>query len=648
MSQPPPPQPPDGPGEAADPQQPAPERPSAGSEQQPPSAGPEQRQPAGPGQPPAARHEMPTQLAHGNPPPSAAPQGPPPPPPPPGGAPQSPFGPPAQAPQPGYGYPQQAPQPGYGYPQQPPGAPNPYEQSGGYGQPAPYGQNPYAAQQPGYGYPQQPATQPMQQGGWGGGGQSPYGYGYPQQPQPPQPGGGKRLSGGRLYGLIAAIVAGVLVIGGGAYALTSGGGSKPHPDVSASGTTQDDKPHNSEGKVAWTVAAPEVSKAQLVAPTAGQWFDGGDVIKQSTTAVTAYDLTSGQQRWSVPSPEGDTCASASDLVSHRIAVQYGTDCENVMVIDTSAGKMTWHKPLTSSSGSAGESGKYEFMYTDMAISGDTLAVTWDSNTVSFQVSTAKPLWHSNAGDNCSDAGFAGGARMVEVYKCGLDSDPPFHVSLINPATGKPTWTWDAPAGTSVTNVISVNPVVVGISAGNDLITDVWDVDGGRLQGKISLGKGGDGQSKYAIQCPSNNMTPCRNVAVDGTTLYMATGVQSSGSAAGGETNQVAAFDLTTGNPKWLSKNSGTPLDVVGTQGHAVVAYQEVAYEHGGAIVTLDPSTGAISPYLKFSDDTREQEYDAYMPGINDLDEGWYDNTFVLSLTEVTDNGDYKYLMAGLR
>ncbi|GAA1232542.1 hypothetical protein GCM10009665_23440 [Kitasatospora nipponensis] len=109
-----------------------------------------------------------------------------------------PYGQPPQAPAygapqpPQYGYPQQAPAPQYGAPQY--GAP----QQQGYGQQP---QPAYGAPQPAYG--QQPYPQ----------------QGYPQQPAPQQPYGGFQPAPRKgKGGLVAGLVIGALVLGGGGFA----------------------------------------------------------------------------------------------------------------------------------------------------------------------------------------------------------------------------------------------------------------------------------------------------------------------------------------------------------------------------------------------------------------------------------------------
>jgi hypothetical protein len=545
---------------------------------------------------------------------------------------------------------------GYADPRQAYGAAQPgYPQAQGYGQPQPP-QQPQPQQQP-YAAPPQPAYEPQQPYAEPLPPQTPYGEPAVRQPAPPEPAGyppqppypdeqglvedpgGGPAGNRKLYLMVAGIVALVVLIGGGIWLMTSGGGSSQQASGGAGGVG----PHNTQGELRWTVKAPTVSKAQIVSPTPGMWFAGKNVVKQSTTAVTAYDLATGHTAWTVPAPAGHTCQASSTAAGGKVAVQYGAHCEDLMAVDLSTGKMLWHKPLA-----AGKAATYVYSNADLAVSGSTVAVAWDDNAAAFDLSNGKQRWKTSAGGSCQDQGFAGGTQMVEVYKCGLSDDPPYHVRLIDPVTGKAKWTWDAPAGTQVTNVISVDPVVIGLGAGDDLITDIWNIDGGRLHGKITLGKTSDDIGKYGIHCPAVQLTPCQNVAVSGDTLYMATHARSSGKQDGALTNEVAAFDLTTGSPKWLSKSGPQPYDVVTTIGSTVVAYQEPGYDTPGQIVGINTTTHALATLTTFSADTQKREHDAYGPGVTGLDEQYQNGTFAISLTEVDSSGEYPTLLAVLR
>ncbi len=577
---------------------------------------------------------------------------PPQPPQPPSNPPDQPYGYPQQPP---YGYPEQnpyaqpaqPPQQPYGYPQQPGQQPYGYPEQNPYAQPAQPPQQPYGypQQQPydpaGYGQ-QPPAGPPAQQPG----AQPPFADQPAHPPQPPgtpyqpAPDGGPRMSGGKLGAMIAGIVALVVVIGGGIWMLTSGGSS--HDQATGGGGGGGGRHTVTTGRLRWTVDAPKVSTSQIVSPTPGMWFSGDDVVKQSTTDVAGYELSGGKRDWAVKVPSGHICDASSTASDGKVAVQYGTHCQDVMGIDLAHGTSLWHQALKSPGGES-----FSFTDADMAVSADTVAITWSQNTAAFDLTTGKPRWHAaSSGGDCHDQGFAGGSRMVEVYQCGYMENAPYHVRVIDPATGKSKWTWDAPSDTKVTNVISVDPVVVGIGAGDSLITDVWDIDGGRLHGKISLGRGGDDLGKYAISCPPVQMTPCRDVVVTDDTLYMPTRTHTG--SGSGQTNEIAAFDLDSGNPKWLSKDSTAPLDLVTTAGKSLVCYEESGYDSPGRIVHVAMSGGGLSTYTDFSSDTQQREHTAYGPGASGLAEGWYHDTLVFSLAEVDTSGEYKVLMAALR
>ncbi len=394
-----------------------------------------------------------------------------------------------------------------------------------------------------------------------------------------------------------------------------------------------------------TVAAPADLPGRIISPTAGQWFSGGNVVKQTPTGVTAYDLATGKQQWQVAAPENYTCTVSSAQVDNKIALQYGAHCGNVMVVDTAAGRMLWHQALPPL---AGVSPTTQFDNTDMAISGGTLAVTWGLKSVAYDVGTGKAVWGSKDGGDCFAKGFAGGAKLVEVYSCGLGVNTPFHVAVVDPASGKPTWTWDAPAGTSVGAVLSVDPVVVGLTAGgNSGLTDVWNIDGGRLRSHISLGRGGGNTGEYAVSCPLVQMTPCTNAVVDGNTLYTVTTAHA-GSQRGSSANEIAAFDLSSGSGRLLTKSLDNVV-LVAADGTSLVAYDPPAAgsDHGGRILKVDKTSGAVSTWTTFSDATRQQEQDATGPSVSSLDFGWHNDTLVLSLKQKTSGVSWKYLLAAL-
>ncbi|MDI5967406.1 outer membrane protein assembly factor BamB family protein [Streptantibioticus silvisoli] len=657
-------------------QPPAPQQPA---QQQPPAP----QQPAA--RPPAPQHADPRQPAPPQPPAQQPPAGPMP------GygqphQPQSPQPPQAPAQPPVYGYPHQEPA-GYGYPQQQPGYGYPQGQQPPAGPPPGWGQGQQPP--PGWGQPQQPPpggqipydqqpTHPRGNPGWP---QQPYGYGpQGQQPSyaPPQPPAAAGRRRGRVVALVAGAVAVVLLAGGGIWFATRDGGSHPQASGGTSAgtsagastggsgstgsgasagetgtgtgsgqggtpTADDGTGHRATGEVRWTVARAKPAKRLAPYPTPGMWFSGSEVVKQTPTGVTGYDVATGHADWTATVPSGSTCDAAQTVADHAVAVQYGTTCQNVMAVDLTTGKVRWHQALPSTDAADA----YTFADVDMAVSDTTVALAWDDQSVAFSLTDGHREWASSAGDSCQDSGFAGGVRMVEVYKCGYGVNPPYKVRVIDPQTGKGRWTWNAPANTQVSNVISVDPLVVGITAGDDGVTDVWDVEGGTLHGKISLGAGSEGQTHYGLHC-GVTVTPCTDALVAGDTLYL-TSHPHPGGTGGQDTDEVAAFDLTTGNPKWLSKSVGQVLDLVAVDGGSLVTYEEPALGGAGSIVKVDRTDGALSTYTKMSSATENTEQDIYLPSLDELSEGWYHGTLFFGLDTI-DSGDnlVRYQLAALR
>ena len=467
---------------------------------------------------------------------------------------------------------------------------------------------------------------------------------------PPASGSGSGSSNGKTIAVIAAVVAVLLAIGGGVWLLTAGGGTKDQAAKGGSGGTASggpSLPHSSYGKLVWSKPSLTVPAADIVAPTPGVWTAGATVVKQTLTGVTAYDLATGAVRWTVKAPSGQTCQATDDAVGGKVAVQYGTRCENVMVLDISAGRMLWSKALPSKADAT--HGKYEFAYAQLAISGDVLAMTWHGDSVAYRISNQQQLWRLKDGAQCTDDGFAGGAQLIDIVRCGFDG--PYKVANLDPVTGNPKWTWDAPAGTSVTNIISTSPVVVGIGAGSDLITDAVSLSPtGTMAARVSLGSNSGGVGTYAIHCDVDDKRDCTNVVVSGDTLYLATTAHQGGGTGYSQTNEIAAFDLKTGNSRWVSKDSDSPMDLVCADGGSLIAYEPASFERGGKIIKVDPANGALWTYTTFSDATHQAENDAYGTGLSSgsINEVWADNTLVLAQAKIYHSVAAKSSIAALR
>ncbi|MEV8568198.1 PQQ-binding-like beta-propeller repeat protein [Streptomyces sp. NPDC051322] len=572
-------------------------------DQQPPQGGfgaPQDPPPGGFGgpPPPAQPPQMPPP-PQGPPPVQGPPQGSPPP------APQGPPAAPGQppAPQPGYGYPQQAPPPQagpYGYPQQAPG---------------PYGQ-------------------PPQQGPYG---QQPGPYGYPQQqyaggPVPPQ-GGGKGPFKGKPAVIVGAAVVALLLVGGGVYAAVGGGGDdkKPvasdsknpaEPSVSASvdqgdgsgdGRKTDDDLNAGrkagEDKVLW-LKTNDVALPADGAENHGMWFTGDVVVKAMYKKVTAYGVTDGKEKWSVPIPHAICAAPRQTTSDGKIVIAYESndtekaDCNQMQMIDLKTGKGGWKKQIP-------EEGSFDIMTSvELSISGNTVAASRFGLSSAFSVKDGHKVFGASTGA-CRPNAFAGGPKLIAVESCTKDgeSNANQQVQELNPDNGKSKWTFALPAGWEVKRVYSVDPLV--IYSTNEKKKS-WNVsilkaDGSRRSQLTT-------KDSFAPECGlsiiSSDLQGCLGTAADANTLYLPTEVKSGA-------NEIVAFDLNTGKEKWRSPAAADrtmlPLQV---DGGNLVAYQEPSYDGGGAVVSIPGTGGKPQTLLQNPESTADIENSFYSKSVS--------------------------------
>ncbi|MEV5806430.1 MULTISPECIES: PQQ-binding-like beta-propeller repeat protein [Streptomyces] len=561
---------------------PPPNQPPQGGGFGPPPDQPPSNQPPQPPTPPAGG---PPNLGKGPQPgygyPQTAPQAPAAPPTPPAGPPQ-----PQPQPQPGYGYPQTPPQPqpGYGYPGQQPGQPGPY------GQPTPaYGQ---PGQPPGYGYPQ--ATVPM-------------------QPQPGGPGGGRKINA-QLAIIVAAVVAIALIIGGGVwYSKSSDDGGKDDTASSSGGTGgkggTDEKggdgggsgagtekvPSDPAAKVLFQVPAPPVSKDDSSVVVSGSWLTDTVYAKSGVAEVAGYDPDKGSKKWAIKLA-GPVCAASrhvtddnKTVIIHQPAMPTKAEpshgCTQVAVLDLDAGKTVWTKTA----------GDQPINFSNVTISGDTVAAGSTEGGVGFGIAKGDILWSPKATDSCYDAGYGGGEKLVAVRKCGSYDARQLNIQTIDPKSGKVISEYKMAQGIEYAGVVSTNPLVVAADVGDSAgdgsgISDFFSIDNktGKLLTRISA----PGE-QFAARCDTiTKIENCTGLAVGANRLYIPTEEHEGSGESYSRTNEVVAFDLATGKQTGQRADAGedytiTPLRM---DGGNVIAYKRPPYDKGGQIVSIDGGT----------------------------------------------------------
>ncbi|EFL15625.1 PQQ-binding-like beta-propeller repeat protein [Streptomyces sp. C] len=498
--------------------------------------------------------------------------------------------PPNQPPSPsGYGHLPGPPQQGYGYP--------------------PQGPNPYA---------QQPPTVPQPLAQQGGYGFPPPGPGTP--PGPPAPGG----RGGRRKGaiIVAAAVAGVLVLGTGAWFtfLSDDDGSKK-PAAQASAPT-DPKPAGSpsvdkgdgsgngmgeqtdlnagrkpgEDKALWLKTAKLLAGGDTGIPAPAMWVVGDSVVKTVGKSVIAYAVTDGKEKWKVDF-KTEICGWADQTTADGktvLAVKDGegsnATCNQMKLFDLKAGKEGWTKELAKENLFDGGGS------VSMNLTGDVFVVNRMANTTVHKLSTGDKLFSGNTPEGCQPTHYAAGnGKLLAVALC-MDDDKTIEVQDADPVTGKKTWSYRLPKGFRVTSVLSVSPIVLDISN-----RDLNNADDNK-RAIISLTPDGkkrasmSAEGSFETNCnasTSDSLQGCGNSVVDGDTLYLRT------TTSKGFDNEVVAFDLATGKAKWRQKagdkRNWYPVKAANGQ---LIAYRAGALREPGEIVSMPAAGGQPKTLLR--------------------------------------------------
>jgi hypothetical protein len=597
---------------------------------QPPGQPPNQPPGQSPNQPPAE----PPSLDKGQP-PAQPPQDTPP---------QGGFGAPTPPPAGGFGAPTPPPQgppapgPGYGYPQAPPAQQTP--------PPAQPPQGPPPAQGPGYGYPQTPPPQPGygypgQQGPYGQPQPGPYGqqpppgpYGYQpptmaMHPQMGQPAGKKKVNTTAII-ITAAVVAIALIVGGGVlYTSTSGGDDSGKKDTASSeGTTggkddtkgddggssssggsssggsssggvevpteaQEKAPGNAAAKILFRVPAHEVKEKLTIDSVKGSWLTKTTYAKSALNKIVGYEPDTGKTKWTLDLA-GQTCAGSREITTEGIAVvvtesakRKSNDdrqpCTEVTAFNVETGKEVWTK-------SADTSGE-KVPFGEVTISGTTVAAAGGyAGGAAFDVNSGKVLWSPKVGE-CTDEGYAGGAQLIAVRKCGDYGSETFQIQLLDPKSGSVKWTYKVPSGISRAKIISTKPVVFGVVTGSDVplngTTDIFSLDdSGKLRAKISVP-----DKKYDYECPVRGVWACRGIYVGNDKVYMPT-KNHDGTGAYSSTNEIVSFSLATGKSTGDRVDAGDDYDLfpIRMDGPNIIAYKDGPYDKGAQIVSIDGKT----------------------------------------------------------
>jgi hypothetical protein len=409
--------------------------------------------------------------------------------------------------------------------------------------------------------------------------------------------------------LTAAAVAIVLIIGAGfAYSSVQNGNNTP--DVSSAGPAggpdkggtgwpkgggsgKEKAPADVNSRVLFQLPYPKVTD---VTGVNGSWTTDTLYVKSGVNKVFGYDALTGTQSWTRPLP-GPLCA-ASDHVSKDnktvIAFQPKVPtkakgywgCSEVGALDLNSGKLLWRR--------SAKDGDQKIDFSEVTLGAGTVAAGGLSGGAAWDLETGAPLWAPKTGtDRCKDRGYGGGDSLVAVRSCGDYDNPQLSVQVLDPKSGSPTATFTMPSGVQYVHIVSTKPLVVAADVGGTAgdgsgISDYFSID--EKTGKLRVRIFADADT-YAGTCGSTGVEACHNLVVGNDRLYVPTEQHDGAADAVGQTNEIVAFDLATGelaNGK-ATAGAGYTAYPVRMDGDNLIAYKTGPFDKGGQVVSVSGS-----------------------------------------------------------
>ncbi|MEV8551095.1 PQQ-binding-like beta-propeller repeat protein [Streptomyces glaucescens] len=321
------------------------------------------------------------------------------------------------------------------------------------------------------------------------------------------------------------------------------------------------------------------------------------------------DAQAGDEAWKLRLG-GPICGRTRHVtVENRTAVLFrdGADqeslCNHVAFVDLDDGKLVWQAKFPVSGngfGTPDDAGGQETP--GVTLTRAAVVVTWGGMDA-YDMDGGKLRWRTKPAGNCDASGAAGGKGLVVRYSCWRDDAPSSQVSTfqvrgIDPATGATRWTYAPATGVKDVRIVSSEPAVLATSAGDVGITEIISLDErGTYRATVPLQSGA-----YVAEC-GDEITylaadECPSVVVGAGQVFLTSKEQGD---LVHNANWIIGFDLATGHSvKKFESGPNALLRPLRMSGDQLLALRESSdHISPTALVSLDPETGAETPYFYF-------------------------------------------------
>ncbi|MFI1103814.1 PQQ-binding-like beta-propeller repeat protein [Streptomyces melanogenes] len=425
---------------------------------------------------------------------------------------------------------------------------------------------------------------------------------------------------------MAAVVAGLLAVGGGVY-LASGDDGKPAKPAASAGDTAEPSASPSvdlgdgtgsgnggasggdgyndgikPGEARVWVRENETQLTSAGGEQYGPWRLGDIVARAMYKEVTGHAVADGALKWSV-ALETPVCGAGHTPTAHGKLVVATLEnntkrahCKYLQQIDLATGKVGWKVEVPQESAFDTTN---EFR---IAVTGDTVAVGHSAYASGFSAVDGKKTFGTWKTTGCSPYTIGGGSRLIGVALCptvGASTKSQQLIEELDPATGKSKWNYKYPPGWNVGRVYSTDPLIVAARSE----TKAWSITSFAPDGKVRW----QVEPKFPVTgaCDgfgdgSGDLQACTFSANDAATLYLGTAGSDGAVLGEPETNEVVAIDLATGKEKWRTKEShGRAMRPMAVEGGKAVVYIHPgkAPDNSAAAVATIAATGGAPQVL---------------------------------------------------
>ncbi|REE95742.1 PQQ-binding-like beta-propeller repeat protein [Thermomonospora umbrina] len=284
----------------------------------------------------------------------------------------------------------------------------------------------------------------------------------------------------------------------------------------------------------------------------GSWLHGSTVVRARFDRLTAYDIATGDVRWTftVPAP-AVLCAMSGAPEGGTGAVGYGEEdgaCARLAAVDLTNGRPLWTKDLAPEPGPGVTAGPPRGASPNMvALTRDAVVVRTGGALRAFGLRDGADRWTRPAGKNCEFDGVIGGSTAVLAeLRCPVT---PQKIVAVDVTTGRSRWETPAPLRSSSADItlLSAAPAVARVHEGGKRGIDAvlsFD-DAGRTRATIEVE---DGPWRLTSGSSLFEVAPLDPLMVLGDRLV------ARASGAGGR-SEIRVYGLTDGRRLW-----STPLE----------------------------------------------------------------------------------------